>query len=215
MPRSVVESRAIQVLGEKLGIDLPGEQTGTVPTTAWKKEKIGEQWYLGDTYHFGIGQGYLLTTPLQVNFWTLFFANEGTLYRPHLLKGEKEVLTSNFLKKDDINLIREGMKEACSTGGVAWPFFDFSVKNDRLKIDGMDFTEISSGSAKFTKVAVGCKTGTAETTPDKNPHAWITLFAPFYHPEIVVTVLAENAGEGSNVAGPIAKKILEDYFSKK
>lgn len=202
-------------LGKKLGIDLEGEETGIVPSTSWKKENIGDQWYLGDTYHFGIGQGYLLTTPLQVNFWTSVFANGGTLYKPHLIKGEKEVLNKNFISSENINLIREGMMQSCSTGGVAWPFFDFKVKNSNLKIDGLDYTQASSDGAKFVKVAVGCKTGTAETTPNQNPHAWITVFAPFYHPELVVTVLVENGGEGSNIAAPIAKKILEEYFTKK
>lgn len=202
-------------LGEPLGIDLLGEEGGTVPTPLWKKEKIGDNWYLGDTYHFGIGQGYLLTTPLQVNFWADFFANEGTLYQPHILQEDKKVLAKDFVKKENINIIREGMKEACSTGGVAWPFFDFKVKNDHLTIDNKDFTEDASGSAKMVKVAVGCKTGTAETYGTQNPHSWITVFAPFYNPEISVTVLVENGGEGSNVAGPIAEKILRKYFEEK
>ena len=75
-------------LGQKLGIDLAGEQAGVVPTEEWKLKNIGEQWYLGDTYHYGIGQGYLLTTPLQVNAWTQAIANDGTLYVPHLLKSQ-------------------------------------------------------------------------------------------------------------------------------
>src|SRR5204863_905947 len=57
-------------VGKKLGIDLPGEVSGTVPTEEWKQKTIGEQWYLGDTFNYGIGQGYLLTTPLQVNSCT-------------------------------------------------------------------------------------------------------------------------------------------------
>ncbi|OGH11218.1 MAG: hypothetical protein A2857_02310 [Candidatus Levybacteria bacterium RIFCSPHIGHO2_01_FULL_36_15] len=202
-------------LGAKLGIDVPGETKGVIPTTSWKKEIIGDQWYLGDTYHFGIGQGYLLTTPLQVNSWASVFANGGTLFKPHILNGKDRILNSNFIKRENINLIREGMKQSCSTGGVAWPFFEFKIQNSKFKIDGEDYTEVSSGSAKLVKIQVGCKTGTAETSEDKDPHAWITVFAPFKKPEIVVTVLVENGGEGSNVAAPIAKKILEDYFSKK
>ncbi|MCL5970070.1 MAG: penicillin-binding transpeptidase domain-containing protein, partial [Patescibacteria group bacterium] len=76
-------------LGAKLGIDLKGEAKGTVPSNEWKKKVIGEQWYLGDTYHYGIGQGYLLTTPLQVNALTQVIANGGSLYEPHLLKNQK------------------------------------------------------------------------------------------------------------------------------
>ena len=106
------------------------------------------------------------------------------------------------------------MIEACSPGGVAWPLFDFKVKNSDLKIDGKNFLEDASGSAKMTKVAIACKTGTAQHGGEQTlPHAWITLFAPAYKPEIVITVLSEESGEGSNVAAPIAKKILESYFS--
>ncbi len=75
-------------VGEALGIDLGGEVTGTLPTEEWKKDVIKEQWYLGDTYHYGIGQGYLLTTPLQVNAWTQIIANGGLLYVPHLLQTQ-------------------------------------------------------------------------------------------------------------------------------
>lgn len=203
-------------LGKKLGIDLEEEAAGTVPTQKWKEEVIGEQWYLGDTYNYGIGQGYLLTTPLQINSFTESFANRGTLYRPHIIKMKKpEALRKNFMKKENINLVRKGMEESCAPGGVAWPFFDFKVKNEKLKIDGKNYIEDSSGSAKMTRVKVACKTGTAESGGDRDPHAWITVFAPFENPEIVVTVLVENGGEGSSVAGPIARDILKDYFESK
>lgn len=204
-------------VGHKLGIDLPAEQGGLLPTVEWKQKNIGEQWYLGDTYHYGIGQGYLLTTPLQVNAWTQAIANEGILYRPHLLKENPLVLSSDLLDKTSFDLIRQGMIEACEPGGVAWPFFNFKVKNSHLKIDGRNILEvpISSGSADMRQVVIACKTGTAENGDGKTaPHAWITLFAPAFNPQIVVTVLSENSGEGSNIAAPIAKKILDYYFGE-
>jgi penicillin-binding protein 2 len=216
-------------VGKKLGIDLPEEEQGTVPTERWKERVIGEKWYLGDTYNYGIGQGYLLTTPLQVNFWTTVFANNGTLYKPHLIKNEKKVLEENIIKKEYINLIKKGMEESCEQGGVAWPLFNFTVQNDRIKLDNLDFTQGSasqsartaSDSAKlkkgnYVRVKIGCKTGTAETGgKETEPHAWITVFAPYHDPEIAVTVLVENGGEGSSVAGPIARDILKEYFEKK
>ena len=191
-----------------------------MPSPSWKKEHIGEQWYLGDTYNYGIGQGYLLTTPLQVNMLTAVFANGGTSYKPHLLKTPPSAKASggkqNFIKKEHIDLVREGMRQSCETGGVAWPFFDFKVKNARLPVDNQDFIEEASGGARTVRIRVACKTGTAEIADkEKNPHAWITVFAPFYDPEIVLTILVENGGEGSSVAGPIAKKILQDYFERK
>lgn len=183
-------------LGKPLGIDLEGEAGGLVPTQEWKKSQIGESWYLGDTYHYGIGQGYLLTTPLQVNGWTQSLANGGTLYQPQLIKSQKSKIKSQkFLSGKTVQLIKEGMVQSCSTGGVAWPLFDFKVKGKPVQI--------------------ACKTGTAQHGSENTlPHAWITLFAPAVNPQIVVTVLAEESGEGSNVAAPIAKKILEEWFGR-
>ena len=208
-------------LGAPLGIDLQGEASGLVPTKEWKQATIGEPWYLGDTYHYGIGQGYLLTTPLQVNGWTQAIANKGTLYKPHLLLSQKpQILSSNLLDTHSFELIRQGMIEACAPGGVAWPLFNFQVKNPKLKIDGQNIMSVpqattSAGFSDYRHVVIACKTGTAQVGGETTlPHAWLTLFAPAYNPQIVVTVLVENSGEGSNIAGPIAKDILEFYFSR-
>ncbi|MBI2031980.1 MAG: hypothetical protein HYT08_05195 [Candidatus Levybacteria bacterium] len=208
-------------LGERLGIDLAGEAAGNVPTPLWKEKEIGEQWYLGDTYHYGIGQGYVLTTPLQVNIWTQAISNEGIIYKPHLLMNTKPmVFKKDLLSPDSADLIRQGMVESCSPGGVAWPLFNFTVKNEKLKVDGKNFLEApqstTSGSFKdYRKISIACKTGTAQHGTEKTlPHAWITLFAPAYDPQIIVTVLAEESGEGSNIATPIAKKVLEEWFSR-
>ena len=205
-------------LGQALGIDLQGEATGTVPTQNWKLKNIGEPWYLGDTYHYGIGQGYLLVTPLQVNSWTEAIANNGILYKQHLLKAQgDQAIEAGLLDSHSSDLIKEGMVEACSPGGVAWPLFNYTVKNAKLPIDGKNIlgVDLSSGSADMRHVVVACKTGTAEAGgASSEPHAWITLFAPAYNPQIVVTVLSENSGEGSNVAAPIAKKILDNWFSR-
>ena len=180
-------------LGNKLGIDLFGEEEGLVPTPDWKKRTIGENWYLGDTYHYGIGQGFLLATPLQVNIWTQAIANNGVIYKPHILAGQIDVKTKKFLSDETISPIRKGMVESCSAGGVAWPLFEFKIKDKEIKI--------------------ACKTGTAQHGGEEDlPHAWITLFAPADKPEIIVTVLSESSGEGSSIAAPIAKKILEEWF---
>lgn len=203
-------------LGARLGIDIPGESAGTVPTVEWKESQIGEQWYLGDTYSYGIGQGYLLTTPLQVNSFTQVFANGGTLFQPHLLLGKNKILKKDFIKSANLDLVREGMAQSCDVGGVAWPFFQFKVRNSKLKVDNKDYFRSASDSAEMIRIKVACKTGTAEVGgKDDKPHSWITVFAPFYKPEIVVTVLVENGGEGSSIAGPIARDILRDYFERK
>ncbi|OGH38084.1 MAG: hypothetical protein A3B44_04300 [Candidatus Levybacteria bacterium RIFCSPLOWO2_01_FULL_38_21] len=214
-------------LGQKLSIDLQGEAKGLVPTTDWKEKITGEPWFLGDTYNYGIGQGYLLTTPLQVNYWTQIIANGGNGYKPHLRKiqsAKSADQISNLFTEESVSLIRQGMIESCSPGGVAWPLFKlkipakgWSASGGKNVIDGKNFIEEnSSGSAKMVEVTIACKTGTAQHGGENTmPHAWITLFAPAYDPQIVVTVLSEESGEGSNVAAPIAKKILEEYFKNR
>ena len=209
-------------LGETTGIDLSGEASGLVPSKDWKKSHMKEDWYLGDTFHYGIGQGYLLTTPLQVNVFTQVIANGGSLYEPHLLSRPSQVKSQKFLNDKTVGLITKGMVGSCSTGGVAFPLFNFKVpaaalaKQRKIQIDGKNFMDApSSGSAKMVGISVACKTGTAQHGgEDTPPHAWITLFAPAYKPEVVVTVLVEDGGQGSTTAAPIAKKVLEAYFGK-
>ncbi len=177
-------------LGEKTGVNLIGEQKGLVPTENWKLENKGEPWFPGNTLNMAIGQGDLLTTPMQIAVFTSAIANGGKIIQPQILKTDAAVINKeNFVKEENLKLIREGMRKAAETGGTAWPFFDF-------------------------KVATAGKTGTSEV-PSGKPHAWFTAFAPYEKPEIVVTVLVEHGGEGSNVAAPVVRKILEEYFSNR
>lgn len=202
-------------IGKPLGIELGGEAGGLMPDPDWKNktfttlqdlEKRNNEWYLGDTYHVAIGQGYLLTTPLQVNAWTNVIANGGKLCRPTIQKNKHDCKDLK-INQETIAVITEGMRKACEPGGTGWPLFNF-------------------------KASVACKTGTAEFGDSNNrTHAWFTVFAPLLasdsgnqtikpdqiltgEPEISITVLVEGAGEGSNVAAPIAKKILEEWFNR-
>lgn len=178
-------------LGDKLGIDIPGEVTGLVPNEEWKKKITGEPWYPGNTVNMSIGQGDLMTTPLQINSMTTAIANNGKLLKPTVIRKDRpEVVRENIITQSSLETIQEGLSGVTKSGGTAWPFFDF-------------------------KVPVAGKTGTAETGKDSNPHAWFTGYAPLGNPEIVVTVLVEKGGEGSNVAAPVAKKIMEYYFHVK
>lgn len=209
-------------VGKQTGIDIGGEVSGVLPTKNWKEDNIGEKWYLGDTYHYGIGQGYLLTTPLQVNAWSEIIANGGNRYQQRLNKSlESRVLQEDFLSDETVRLITEGMIQTCSEGGTAYPLFNFTVNNPKLQIDKKNILEAkaSSQSADFKDlrtIPVACKTGTGQHGGEETePHAWITAFAPAYKPEIVITVLVDSGGEGSSVAAPIAKDILKAYFSTK
>lgn len=216
--------------GKRTGIELD-EATGSIPSPFWKDEALGEKWFTGDTYNFSIGQGYLLVTPLQIAHMTSAIANGGKLCGPTILKtgadenidleNRKSRCIDMHIAEKNLKTVQDGMKAACESGGTGWPFFDFRVKDssggNAQEKETTDETKESTGSAQIgtRRIEVGCKTGTAESqSRDHMPHAWFTIFAPFENPEIVVTVMVENAGEGSNVAAPIAKEILKEYFSR-
>jgi len=174
-------------LKDRTGIDLPGEIVGLVPTPEWKKAVKGERWFLGNTYHLSIGQGDLTTTPIGLHRVTSVVASGGKLCLPKLLTADPECMDLN-ISRESLKVIKQGMTEACAPGGTGTPFFNFSPQ-------------------------VACKTGTAETTEEDVTHAWFSVFAPVNNPEIVITVLVEKGGEGSKVAAPVAKNILDFIFN--
>lgn len=181
-------------LGRQLGIDLPNEADGFLPSIAWKEEYKQERWYIGDTYNLSIGQGDVLVTPLQVASWTSVFANGGTLYQPHLVKGfldtennivktvEPIILNEGFISADNIAVINKGLRQAVLSG--------------------------SAISLYELPITVAAKTGTAQWSSTKPPHGWVTTFAPYKNPQIVVTVLVEEGIGGTTTGTPVAKEIL-------
>lgn len=190
--------------GEKTGIDLPGESPGLVPSARWKRLNYAENWVTGDTYNIAIGQGFLLATPLQVLNATAVIANGGTLYKPQLVykivnaDGEvvrdfvPQVIRRIPISEKTLALVRRGMREAV-TRGTAW-------------------------RANWPDIAVAGKTGTAEYPGPRDAkgnlptHAWFTAFAPYDDPKIALVVFIEGGGEGSEVAVPIAARIIRYYF---
>jgi penicillin-binding protein 2 len=187
-------------LGEKTGIDLPGEATGLLPDATWKKTVKNEPWYIGDTYHVSIGQGDLLVTPLQMLRATAVIASGGKLYEPQLVKkiiGPDGAVISefaprierqDFISSDVIKTVAEGMRMAV-TEGSARTLSDLPIK--------------SAG-----------KTGTAQFLNNQKTHAWFTCFAPYEDPQIAVIVLVDGGGGGHEIALPVAKEILNYYFTR-
>ena len=186
-------------LGHITGIDLPGEKPGFIPTAAWKKRVKGQDWYVGDTYHFAIGQGYVLVTPLQVADYISAFANGGTLYRPHLVS---QILTpdNKVIKNIPPIIIRQGM---------------VSNKNMQIVREGMRQTVTNGTARSFQNLPVkaAAKTGTAQWAPHKPPHAWFVAFAPYNHPQIAMAVLVEEGIEGADVTARITHEIMDWYFT--
>ena len=174
---------------EALGIDLPGEKTGLIPNLEWKEKVRGEEWYIGDTYNVSIGQGDISVTPLQLAIATAAVANGGRVLEPQLLENKlPKILKQDFIDEDFLEAVRRGMREAVIYGSAKY-LYDLPVK------------------------AAG-KTGTAQVSKTKAPHSWFTVFAPYENPEIVLTILIENGGEGSATAVPVAKEVLTWYFNQ-
>ena len=192
--------------GAPTGIDLPGEAAGSIPSPAWKKETKNEGWWDGDTYNLSIGQGDVLVTPLQVAASFVAIANGGTLYQPHAVKEivdsssgmteeqEPTVIRKDFIDQETLRIVREGM---------------------RMAVTGKRSPYASSIMLNSLPVTAAAKTGTAQTPYPNLYHNWITVFAPYEDPEIVLTIMIENVPELQAAALPAAKNILEWYFREK
>jgi len=167
-------------------IDLEGELTSLIPSPDWKLKVKKERWFLGNTYHFSIGQGDLAVTPIGLHRANLAIASDGSLC--DLKIADTPNCQKINIKKENLELVKQGMTNACITGGTGFTFFDFAEKHNGLK--------------------VACKTGTAETNDDQKTHAWFTASAK----DLMITVMVEKSGEGSKVAGPIAREIFDKYF---
>jgi penicillin-binding protein 2 len=185
--------------GKQTGIDIPGESNGLIPSESWKLEKTKEKWYIGDSYHAAIGQGFVTVTPLQLANYTAAIANEGILYSPRIVNrikranGEERIIDSkiirnNFISKDVLQIVREGMRQAV-TSGTAQTLKDLPAE------------------------AAG-KTGTAQFGTENKTHSWFISFAPYDNPTIAMAVLVEGGGEGNSAALPVTKDVLEWHFSK-
>jgi len=191
-------------LGSKTGIELHGENAGLVPDSAWSLAARKHPWFLGETISVAIGQGPVLTSPLQIAAVTALIANGGRPIRPHLIQGEEveaPAADRPALPPRALEAVREGMDAVVNDpGGTA-------------------------RTARLPNVRVAGKTGTvqvigqaARTNPNALPfrfrdHGWFTSFAPVDHPEIVVVAFVEHGGSGSKAAAPIAKAVLAKYFS--
>lgn len=186
--------------GQPTAIDLEQEKAGFLPFPEWKETFKKERWYIGDTYHLAIGQGDILVTPLQLAAATSAIANGGTMYTPRLVTAIEEVNGTKHMTLPQVKKVsvmsgralataREGMRQAVTSGSAA---------------------AVQQGMP----VAVAGKTGTAQFDASKRTHAWFTSFAPYENPEIVVVVLVEGGGEGHAAALPVARRILERYFTQ-
>lgn len=187
-------------LGSPTGIDFPSESPGFIPDEQWKLNKLGEKWYIGDSYHCAIGQGFVTVTPLQLANYVASIANGGTLYAPRVVSriqksdGSQEIISpkiirQNFISSEVMQVVREGMRQVV-TDGTAQPLKDLPV-------------------------AAAGKTGTAQFgVQGKQTHGWFASFAPYDNPQIAMAVLMEGGGESFTSAVPVTDEVLNWYFSQ-
>jgi penicillin-binding protein 2 len=219
-------------------VELPDVTAGLIPDPQWKRINQGESWSTGDTYIVSVGQGYVLATPLQVLLSAATVANNGRLMAPtilyQILDSEGNIIQPfmprlrwDLTVDPVIQVFEDNTIRGCQPTGEMrtvqpWVF-------DEIR-QGMRLAVLEGTLAKeFTNVniAVAGKTGTAEycdefanarnlCIPGSWPtHAWTVAFAPYENPEIAVVAFVYNGGEGSSVAGPIVRRVLEAYFELK
>jgi len=193
-------------IGKKTGIDVPGETSGTLPTPAWKKKVVKDDWYTGDTVNLSIGQGFLEASPIQLLRVVSAVANGGVLYAPYLVADARDPqgrIVKSFgphpqgdvgVSESNLAIVREGM-----LGAIEDPY----GTAHNVYIPGFHYAG---------------KTGTAENFPTiDNPqgrnHAWFVCFAPYDHPKIAVVVFMDQSGGfGAVNAAPVAQAIMTAYF---
>lgn len=179
------------LLGKRLGIDLPGENTGFLPDPEEKERRTGEIWRLGDSYNVSIGQGDLLVTPLQLLNFIASIANGGNIYQPHFISTKSTVLFDYSDWQNEIREVQIGMEDAVKKyyGTANW-------------------------LASLPLPAAG-KTGSAQVANNTRTNAFFVGYFPVEDPKIAVLVLIENAKEGSLNAVPIANDVMRWYYENR
>ncbi|MGB1556698.1 MAG: penicillin-binding protein 2 [Oceanococcaceae bacterium] len=203
-------------VGSLTGVALPAEDAGILPSPAWKRGALGEVWYPGETLNIGIGQGYMLTTPLQLAVMTARIATRGEGYAPRLVRSRSR--DGQTLPEPASPLPPISLRETRH-----WQAIHESM---RAVVHSADGTARSVGQGLPFQVAG--KTGTAQVAglsqeDDKAPqledvplklrdHALFVAYAPAAAPEIALAVIVENSGSGSAVAAPVARKLIDNWL---
>lgn len=197
-------------LGLPLGLDLPFERVGLIPSRDWKQASMGTSWQQGETLVAAIGQGYVLTTPLQLAVMTARLANGGLAVRPHLTKqvrgvqAETTTWPSMGVRKENLELVLRGMNEVCNApNGTAY--------KARITVPGMEMAG-KTGTAQVRRISMSERATGVKKNEDlpwrERDHALFVAYAPVQAPRYACSVLIEHGGGGSAVAAPIARDVL-------
>ncbi len=202
--------------GRRTGIDIAGEVSGILPSQAWKRQRFPTDgaWYPGDTVNFGIGQGFMTVTPMQLAQMTAVLAAEGKVFQPRLVTGIRDPQTSVVTPVEPVSLpdvpggtheqwhvIMEGMRETMITGTA------------RAIARSATYTMAGkTGTAQVFSVAQNQSVSAAVQNERLRDHSWFISFAPAEDPKIAIAVLVENGGFGASAAAPIARSMFDAYL---
>jgi len=189
-------------LGRKTGVDLPGEDSGLMPSEAWKERVFHEKWYAGETISLAIGQGATEVTPMQMAYTIGGIISGGRFKQPHLLMSDQPAPEVDFPISDStVDFITQAMWSVVNEGGTAaaskLPGIEFCGKTGTAQVVGADAKQRAKDKSKL-----------------KN-NAWFVGFAPRRNAEIVIAVLVQAGGYGAEAAAPVAKEIVKAYYDKK
>ena len=223
-------------LGKKVFEGFLEEKEGVVPNTRWKKKNIGKNWYIGETLHTGIGQGYFQTTPIQLCLMTAQIANGGYKIEPRILVGDKKdelkkfvdnIKTNNtgnslsnllfttykpttlFRNQENINFVKDAMYASSNeVGGTSY--------SSRLKSKEFMFAGKTGSSQvkKFTDIQRKLEIKQKDIIYDDRDHALFVAFAPVNNPRYAISVIVEHGGSGSSSAAPIAKQVIKKVLER-
>jgi penicillin-binding protein 2 len=204
-------------IGSLTGIDISGEKPGLLPTPAWKQQAFkrpqDQVWFPGETVNFGVGQGYLLVTPLQLAHVAAMLAGRGQSFQPRVVVGMRDAAGRIVRTKPlaapgaagisaaDWELVLRGMIGATTYGTAA-----AISKDARYSIAG------KTGTAQVYTVAQNARYEEKNVPERLRDHAWFIAFAPAEAPRVAVCVLVENGGFGASAAAPIARRVMDAYL---
>jgi len=200
--------------GKKSGIDIEGENSGLLPTPDWKRRRFKQPWYKGETVIVGIGQGYTLTTPLQLAYATAVLANKGVAMRPHLVSAITDVKTGVtvpttpivndkiILNEANLAIVKEGMIDVTLPGGTA----------ARVGRNAGYSIAAKTGTAQVIGIKQNERYNEKNIKERHRDHALFIAYAPAENPKIAIAAIVENGGHGGSAAGPIVRQVMDYYL---